>query len=277
MSTCGDRNSWDRFLAFFHKVDLDGFEVLSSVEFCGIPNRQLKTFPQTSGRRDQPRCGRGMGSWAVLLSTLLGVLLPRASNAFVPLPARWTAPCVTTPLATRMEAGPRAVMLAGKKAAKKVAAVVNPHIEVNKKYPGLKQINKDPAIFTIDNFFDKLTCEKYMALGPAGEQDGNTLCIDSATFGGGATASNRRSTTWFVKYARAGELVKGALQLLPDRVLTNCEEPQIVRYQMGDFFNWHEDALPPDEGRNWTGKIATAPPTHHRPPSSGSEASHELI
>ena len=39
----------------------------------------------------------------------------------------------------------------------------------------------------------------------------------------------------------------GALDLLPDRVLGNCEEPQVVRYEMGDFFNWHQDALPEEE------------------------------
>ena len=32
-----------------------------------------------------------------------------------------------------------------------------------------------------------------------------------------------------LRFASARELVSGALKLLPDRVLENCEEPQIVR------------------------------------------------
>ena len=39
-----------------------------------------------------------------------------------------------------------------------------------------------------------------------------------------------QSTTWFLKYSRAPELIQKALQLLPDRTLHNCEEPQIVRF-----------------------------------------------
>jgi hypothetical protein len=104
--------------------------------------------------------------------------------------------------------------LAAKKAPKKGAAAAKPHIQVNDKFAGLKQLSKDPAIFTIDNFFDTATCERYLAVGPAGEESGRSLKVDSATFGGGFTAQNRQSTTWFLKYSSAPELIEKALQVL---------------------------------------------------------------
>ena len=127
--------------------------------------------------------------------------------------------------------------MAAKKAPSKKGLVNKQHIEVNKKFPGLKQISKDPAIFTIDNFFDTETCERYLSAGPGGETSGDSFKVDSATFGGGFTAQNRQSTTWFLKYASARELVTKALQLLPDRKLINCEEPQIVRCSLPSSFN----------------------------------------
>jgi hypothetical protein len=68
--------------------------------------------------------------------------------------------------------------MAAKKATKKGAAAAKPHIEVNKKFVGLKQLSKDPAIFTIDGFFDQATCARYLAAGPAGEDRGESLKVD---------------------------------------------------------------------------------------------------
>jgi len=68
--------------------------------------------------------------------------------------------------------------MAAKKTTKKGAAAAKPHIEVNKKFMGLKQLSKDPAIFTIDGFFDQATCERYLAAGPAGEDRGESLKVD---------------------------------------------------------------------------------------------------
>ena len=68
--------------------------------------------------------------------------------------------------------------MAAKKATKKGAAAAKPHIEVNRKFVGLKQLSKDPAIFTIDDFFDQATCARYLAAGPAGEASGESLKVD---------------------------------------------------------------------------------------------------
>lgn len=137
------------------------------------------------------------------------------------------------------------------------SADMSRHITVNLDYPGLKLVHQDPPVFTVQNFFDPATCEKFLTLGPDGEETEASLRVDSATFGGGATASNRQSTTWFLRYDAATPLLTRVLKLLPDLQLEQCEEPQIVRYEMGDFFNWHEDKIPDTLLENGGQRVAT--------------------
>ncbi|EKX41592.1 hypothetical protein GUITHDRAFT_44480, partial [Guillardia theta CCMP2712] len=121
----------------------------------------------------------------------------------------------------------------------------------------LKVVNVDPPVFCIDRFFDDSSCETYANLGVNGESTGDSIKINSATFGGSLTGSNRQSTTWFVKYSKCETLIKKALALLPEISVEQMEEPQIVRYEMGDFFNWHEDAVPKEEAANGGQRLAT--------------------
>jgi hypothetical protein len=69
---------------------------------------------------------------------------------------------------------------------------------------------------------------RYITAGTDGEESGDSFQVASATFGGAATASNRRSTTWYLKYEKATELVRKAMKLLPGVELENCEEPQVL-------------------------------------------------
>ena len=120
-------------------------------------------------------------------------------------------------------------------------------IAVSRQYPGLRQVHKDPDIYTIDNFFDKKTCEGFMTVGPRGEKDGSAKKVESKIFQGrfdllksaatlalGQTitkiAQARKSTTWFLKYGSAAPLIRRALSIFPGVDLQNCEEPQVVRY-----------------------------------------------
>jgi hypothetical protein len=120
-------------------------------------------------------------------------------------------------------------------------------IAVSRQYPGLRQVHKDPDIYTIDNFFDKKTCEGFMTVGPRGEKDGSAKKVESKIFRGrfdllksvatlalGQTitkiAQARKSTTWFLKYGSAAPLIRRALSICPGVDLQNCEEPQVVRY-----------------------------------------------
>ena len=170
----------------------------------------------------------------------------------------------------------------GNGVAQRAAVETMQTIAVNRQYRGLRQIHRDPDIFTIDNFFDKKTCEAFLTVGLRGEKDGSAKRVTSKVFDSGlsarrifqsalaATASAlvpalrdsssamsslgqaRKSTTWFLNYGRAAPLVRSVLSLLPDARLENCEEPQVVRYKTGDYFDWHEDALPPQQARRPT-------------------------
>ena len=135
------------------------------------------------------------------------------------------------------------------------------HIPVNQQYRGLRQVHRSPDIYTIDSFFDAKTCEGFMTAGPRGEQDGTARKVSSKIFTAGLSAGSvigavsgffgvdfgesRKSTTWFLNYGTAAPLIRNVLQLLPSATLEQCEEPQVVRYNSGDYFDWHQDALPP--------------------------------
>jgi hypothetical protein len=135
------------------------------------------------------------------------------------------------------------------------------HIAINRQYRGLRQIHRSPDIYTIDNFFDAKTCEGFITAGPRGEQDGTAKKVNSKIFSAGLSAGSvigavsgffgvdfgeaRKSTTWFLNYGTAAPLIRNVLQLLPSATLEKCEEPQVVRYNAGDYFDWHQDALPP--------------------------------
>jgi len=146
-------------------------------------------------------------------------------------------------------------------------------IAVNRQIRGLKQIHSDPDIYVIKNFLDTKTCEAFRTVGSRGEQDGSAKRVSSKVFGPGLSAGSvmqgllaatagvllpttlaslgrtRRSTTWFLNFGRAAPLIRSVLSLFPDAKLENCEEPQVVRYEDGDYFDWHQDALPAEQAR----------------------------
>jgi len=104
-------------------------------------------------------------------------------------------------------------------------------------YPGVRAVYSDPPIFEIDNFFQEDLCDDYIKRA---QSDG--LQMNSQTFSS-ATSAMRTSTTWYLKYKQVGEFLKRATKLTGKAVNT-FEEPQIVRYELGQQFSWHYDALP---------------------------------
>ena len=102
-------------------------------------------------------------------------------------------------------------------------------------YPKLKSLYGDPPIITVDDFFDYVTCQNYIIRAQElGKQ------ISSQTFSSGST---RTSTTWHMKYQDVPELLYYASKLTGVSPL-HFEEPQIVRYELGQQFSWHYDSIP---------------------------------
>lgn len=135
----------------------------------------------------------------------------------------------------------------------KVAKVsVAAHIDsVNLDYPGLRAVHGDPPIFEIDDVFDEATCESY--IGKA-EQVGHK--VQSRTFNSALSGSVRTSTTWYLPYDKVPELVE-AVEKLTGVPASHFEEPQIVRYEIGQQFSWHGDSIPKSMQQDSGNRLAT--------------------
>jgi len=116
--------------------------------------------------------------------------------------------------------------------------------EFRTELPGLRVLHLDPLVLTFDDFFTEDMCDEYVAKALTGEASQ----LASPTFSQ-ATAAARTSTTWFLRYAEAAELV-GRACALTGAALQRWEEPQLVRYRPGESFAWHYDAVPPTQLRN---------------------------
>eukprot|EP00638_Chattonella_subsalsa_P001095 CAMPEP_0117753216 /NCGR_PEP_ID=MMETSP0947-20121206/12086_1 /TAXON_ID=44440 /ORGANISM="Chattonella subsalsa, Strain CCMP2191" /LENGTH=289 /DNA_ID=CAMNT_0005572041 /DNA_START=258 /DNA_END=1127 /DNA_ORIENTATION=+ len=124
------------------------------------------------------------------------------------------------------------------------------YIPVDLNYPGLTVLNYDPPVFRVDNFFSDEECDRYIT---AVEEKGTQIA--SQTFSG-LTSSARTSTTWYMYYKDVPEFLCKA-QKLSGLSLENFEEAQIVRYQMGQQFTWHYDAVPKNLLENGGQRVGT--------------------
>lgn len=128
-----------------------------------------------------------------------------------------------------------------------------PNLDVN--YPGLRVLHLDPPVLIVENFFSSAECDDYMALRDGGPEHVHELA-QSATFSS-ITSNSRTSTTWFVAYQSTPLLLARAAALLGVTDIARFEEPQLVRYQPGQYFNWHYDAVPPTLLTNGGQRVAT--------------------
>lgn len=97
----------------------------------------------------------------------------------------------------------------------------------NTLYSGLRAVHSDPPIFEVDNFFSTELCESYISRSAKGTE---ILCQPLA----GTAVTKRTSQTRFLQYNDAQEFIDAAQALTgiaPDRY----EEPQVVRYQPGNY------------------------------------------
>ena len=129
---------------------------------------------------------------------------------------------------------------------------VGAHISnMNLEFPGIRAVYGDPPVFEIDNVFDQTTCESYIERA---EQYGHR--VQSATFNSQLSGSVRTSTTWYLPYEKVSELIKAAEQLT-GMPASHFEEPQIVRYEMGQQFSWHGDSIPKSMQQEGGNRLAT--------------------
>jgi hypothetical protein len=101
---------------------------------------------------------------------------------------------------------------------------------LNMSYPGLKFLHNDPLVLEIVSFFDDRLCDEYIARAvERGER------YSSQTFAAN-TATQRTSTTWYLKYDQVPEFLLKANQLT-NKLIETYEEPQVVKYELGQQFS----------------------------------------
>ena len=117
----------------------------------------------------------------------------------------------------------------------------------------IRQIHTNPPIYEIDNFFDSELCDDYIkrAQSLGEKRESQTF---STQYG---VSSVRTSTTWYHLYKQVPEMLLRIREIL-NIPIERYEEPQIVRYEMGQQFTWHYDALPASLAKKTSGqRIAT--------------------
>lgn len=112
-------------------------------------------------------------------------------------------------------------------------------------------LHLDPAVLVVDDFMPHAECDRLMELARSGE----AYEVQSATFSA-LTASARTSTTWYVHHTEVPELV-GRVCELTGVAPSTLEEPQIVRYRVGQRFGWHFDEVPKAQLENGGQRLAT--------------------
>jgi len=115
-------------------------------------------------------------------------------------------------------------------------------------FPGLRVVHLDPLVLVVENFLTGEECDELISLSADPEA---AMQVASPTFGGAlAMTGQRTSTTWFLRYASARNLVErnaALLQLADTDGRRRFEEPQLVRYGPGQQFKWHLDQVPAGE------------------------------
>jgi prolyl 4-hydroxylase len=115
-------------------------------------------------------------------------------------------------------------------------------------------LHRSPPVLAIENFFTPNECEEVKRVALAVDDKG-PVQVQSATFSALAQ-SKRTSTSWFCYYSQVPTLLVKAQHVL-GLVMGHMEEPQIVRYKVGEEFSWHYDEVPRNQLKNGGQRIAT--------------------
>ena len=116
---------------------------------------------------------------------------------------------------------------------------------MDRKFRNIRCVHNDPPIFEIDDFLSPSVCDEFIERA---EKEG--LVVPSQTFSADS-GSKRTSSTWYLPYDAVPELLNGANKLTGLKIPT-FEEPQVVRYEIGQQFSWHYDAIPKSLQVNFT-------------------------
>ena len=125
--------------------------------------------------------------------------------------------------------------------------------ELNRLHPRMRQIHDAPPVFVIDNF---LSSSDVQELVEAFKDPSVGLSMKSPQFS--SAVSTRTSSTKFLPYDYpvVARFLSAAMDLL-NAPMCNFEEPQVVRYKIGQEFTEHYDFVPPSSDKDVTQRAAT--------------------
>jgi prolyl 4-hydroxylase len=127
----------------------------------------------------------------------------------------------------------------------------------------LRLAYRSPPVFMIDNFLSEEECKEVIRIvtetehsSGNGEND-TVIRVASKTISQQLALSKRTSTSWFCSYKLIPTVLAKVQHILGVDDLSRCEEPQIVRYDIGQEFTYHYDILPNEQTTNGGQRVAT--------------------
>jgi prolyl 4-hydroxylase len=135
----------------------------------------------------------------------------------------------------------------------------------------LRWAHLSPPVFMVDHFLTAEEChdvQRIVTDRETGSRNGtgrndevrndpDVVRVASKTMSQQLALSKRTSTSWFCSYKSIPTVLAKLQHILGVEDLSRCEEPQIVRYDVGQEFTYHYDILPNEQTKNGGQRVAT--------------------
>ncbi len=122
----------------------------------------------------------------------------------------------------------------------------------------LRLAHCSPPVLMINNFLSEEECRNVQRIVTEHvEGDDNVIRVASKTISQQLALSKRTSTSWFCTYKSIPTVLAKIQHVLGISDLSRCEEPQIVKYEIGQEFTYHYDILPNEQLSNGGQRVAT--------------------
>jgi prolyl 4-hydroxylase len=110
-------------------------------------------------------------------------------------------------------------------------------------FPGLTCIHESPQIFVIDDFLPECECIKLIAMAEPHVRASGTA------FGGASNAANVRTSSTVLLHRQRAEVrtLHSRIGALLGKPPEHMEDPQVSRYNKGEFYLCHWDGPPRSE------------------------------
>ena len=129
-------------------------------------------------------------------------------------------------------------------------------------YANLKTLSSDPPVFTIDNFLAPSQCNHIIELalkyGDKVDTSRTYIIHQNPSENTVAASKNVRSSTTFYLNISYVEEICQKISKLTGYPTSTFEEPQVLRYKKGQYYTWHQDAIPTGKTNPYAGnRLAT--------------------